>query len=163
MGVRRGAGANVRGNAGDEAASTGSDLKESAAATTEALRRQAGVFAHEVGDELSRTGEQQKERGADALRHFAGAIDSAASELENQSPAVAHIVHETARRVDGLSSQLANRNVNELIEQAAEFARARPALFIGGSVAAGFALARFLGSSARRGPAQGRPNDPAFD
>ncbi len=103
-----------------------------------------------MGHELSSTGEAQKARGVEAIRRFARAIDSAASELESQSPSVAHTVHETARRVDSLSEQLANRNVNELLDSAAQFARTQPALFIGGSVAAGFALARFLKSSARQ-------------
>ena len=39
---------------------------------------------------------------------------------------------------------------DDLVDQAAKFARANPALFIGGSVAAGFAVARFLMSGGRR-------------
>jgi hypothetical protein len=140
--------------AASAASAAGSDLNETAKTATDALRRQAGQFARDVGDELSRTGESQKERGADVLHRFAGAIDSAANDLEEQSPAVARMVHETARRVGDLSSELSSRNVNELLEQATQLARAKPALFIGGSVAAGFALARFLASSARRGPAR---------
>ena len=85
--------------------------------------------------------------GANAIRHVARAIDSAASELESQSPTVARTVHQTARQVEGLSDTLSGRSVNELIQSAAELARAQPALFIGGSVIAGFALARFLMSS----------------
>jgi hypothetical protein len=47
-----------------------------------------------------------------------------------------------------------------LVDAAAELARARPALFIGGSVAAGFAFARFLKSSAAGGNAPGTDNLP---
>ena len=66
---------------------------------------------------------------------------------------VARTVHEAARGVESLSDNLSNRNVNELIDSAAQLARAQPALFIGGSIAAGFALARFLKSSGRQRPA----------
>ena len=125
-------------------------MKETAQTAADAVHQQAARFAEDVGHELSSTGEAQKARGVEAIRSFARAIDSAASELESQSPSVARTVHETARRVDSLSEQLANRNVNELLDSAAQFARTQPALFIGGSVAAGFALPRFLKSSARQ-------------
>jgi hypothetical protein len=127
--------------------SLSSGLKETAQSATDALRQQASELAQDVGHELNKTGEDQKMRGADAIRHVARAIDSAASELESQSPTVARTVHETARQVEGLSDNLSGRSVNELIQSATELARARPALFIGGSVVAGFALARFLMSS----------------
>ena len=119
----------------------------------DAVRQQALQFVGDVGHELGRTGEAQKARGVEAIRSFARAVDSAADEIKPQSPIVARTVHEAARRVEGLSDNLPNRNINELIESAAQLARAQPALFIGGSVAAGFALARFVKSSARQRPA----------
>lgn len=138
-------------NAGESkrpgSSSLGSGLKETAQSATDALRQQASELAQDVGHELNKTGEDQKMRGADAIRHVARAIDSAASELESQSPTVARTVHETARQVEGLSDNLSGRSVNDLIQSATELARAQPALFIGGSVIAGFALARFLMSS----------------
>ena len=133
-------------------------MKETAQSAAEVVRQQAAQFAEDVGHELSQTGEAQKARGVDGIRQLARAIDSAAAELEHQSPAVARTVHEAARRVDGLSDSLSSRSVNELIDSAAELARAQPALFIGGSVAAGLALARFLKSSARH--RQGAGYDP---
>jgi hypothetical protein len=142
----------------DRDASLSDGLKETAQMAADAVRQQAARFAGDVGHELSRTGEAQKMRGVEAMRSFARAIDSAADEFKPQSPMVARTVHEAARSVEGLSDNLSNRNVNELIESAAQLARAQPALFIGGSVAAGFALARFLKSSAR-----GSPRAPTYD
>jgi hypothetical protein len=117
-----------------------------------ALGQQATQFVQDVGLELGKAGEDQKKRGVDAIRNVARAIDSAGSELEGQSPTVARMVHETARQVDGLSDSLSQRSVNELVRTAAELARTQPALFIGGSVVAGFAVARFLRSSSERRP-----------
>jgi hypothetical protein len=131
------------------ASSLGSGLKDTAKTATDALRQQASQFAEEVGHELERTGEGQKARGVDALRRVARAIDSAAAELENQSPAVARSVHDAARKVDGISDNLSHRDIHELVDSAIQLARTQPALFIGGSVAVGFALARFLKSSSR--------------
>ena len=128
-------------------ASLSTGLKQTAQTAADALAQQATQFAQDVGYELNKTGEDQKMRGADAIRHVARAIDSAATELDSQSPMIARAVRETARQVEGLSDNLSGRSVNQLIHSAAELARAQPALFIGGSVVAGFALARFLMSS----------------
>jgi hypothetical protein len=124
-------------------------VKETARTAADAVRRQASHFMGDVGHELNATGEAQKARGVDAIRGLARAIDSAADDLEPQSPGIAGAVHQAARGVESLSEQLSNRKVNELVDSAVRLARAQPALFIGGSVVAGFALARFLRSSAR--------------
>jgi gas vesicle protein len=141
---------NIREDPGPGGPSLGAGLKETAQTAADAVRQQAAQFAQDVSDELSKTGEAQKARGADAIRQFARAIDSAANELESQSPTIARAVHGTARQVENLSDNLSRRSVNELIESAAQLARTQPALFVGGSLAAGFALARFLKSSSRQ-------------
>ena len=120
---------------------------------SDALKDQASQLAQGVSEELSKSGESQKQRGVDALRRFARAIDTAADEIQEPVPTIARSVHEVAKQIDGFSDSLADRNVNELIDQAAQMARAQPALFLGGSVVAGFALARFLWSSGRGGSA----------
>ena len=139
-------------NSGRRSAPLGASLGETAQTAVDALRHQAAEFAGDVGHELNRTGEAQKERGVEAIRGLARAIDSAADELQRQSPLAARAVHEAARGVEDLSDNLSNRNVNELVDAGVQLARAQPALFVAGSVAAGFALARFLKSSGRQQP-----------
>ena len=143
--------------------SLGDGLRQTARTASSVIRGQAAQLAQEIGHELTETGESQKERGVEAIRRFAKAIDSAASELHGQSPTLASSVHEAARQVEGLSDNLSNRNVGELVDSAVELARAQPALFIGGSVAAGFALARFLKSSSRRGRTNGGDASVRYD
>jgi hypothetical protein len=132
------------------AGSLASELRDTARTATDAIRQQAAQFAQDAGHELGKTGEFQKARGVDALRRFARAIDSAAGELDGQSPTIAQSVRTAAKKVDGFSDNLSNRDVNELIDSATQLARAQPVLFVGGSIAAGFALARFLMSSSRQ-------------
>jgi hypothetical protein len=140
-------------------AAFGGGPKDTAQSVAEAVRRHAAQFAGDVGHELRHelwiTGEAQKARGVQAMRSLARAIDTAASGLEPDSPRIARTVHDAARGVNGLSDRLSNRTVDEMIESAAEFARAQPALFIGGSIAAGFAFGRFFKSSGRERPAVG--------
>ncbi len=136
---------------------SGSGLKATAKGATDAIRQQAAQFAEEVGHELGSTAESQKARGVDALRRVARAIDSAASELAGQSPTIAQPIRDAARRVDELSDNLSKRDVSELVDSATRLARTQPILFLGGSVAAGFALGRFLKSSRPRSNGNAEP------
>lgn len=110
----------------DALAATGGDLGTAARTATDAMKQQAARFVEDVGHELGKTGESQKARGVDALRKVADAIDAAADELKDQSPVVSRTVREAARQVDGLGDTLANRNVNDLVDQAVRFARSSP-------------------------------------
>jgi len=124
------------------------DIKEAAKTASRAVKDQASDFATSVGHELSKTAEDQKARGVEAMQSFARAITCAAAELEGQSPRVAQSVRDAAKKVEGLSENISSRNVDDLMKAATELARSQPMLFIGGAVAAGFALSRFLKSSA---------------
>jgi vacuolar-type H+-ATPase subunit E/Vma4 len=142
--------------ASSAASSLKSDLEETAKAASRAAQAQATAFAADVGHEIKEAAEEQKARGAEAMQGFARAISSAASEIENQSPAVARYVRDAAKQVDDLSSNIRGRSVTELMQAATDLARSQPAVFFAGAMAAGFALSRFLkssapGVSARRG------------
>ena len=117
------------------------------------VQQQASEFASSVGQELSKTAENQKARGVDAIQCFARAITCAAAELEGQSPQVAQSVRDAAKKVEDFSENISSRNVDELVKAATELARSQPMIFIGGAVAAGFALSRFLKSSANNSSA----------
>jgi hypothetical protein len=124
------------------------DLKQAAASTQRAVKEQASEFAADVGHELGHAAEEQKLRGVEAMQGFAHAIATAADELQGQSPTVARYVRDAAQHVEGLSNNLRGRSVTDLMHAASDLARAQPAVFIAGAVAAGFALTRFLKSSA---------------
>jgi hypothetical protein len=134
--------------ASSAAASLSADAKEAAKTASRAVQEQASQFAADVGHELKKTAEDQKMRGVEAIQCFARAIGSAAGELDSQSPRIAQSVRDAAQKVDGLSHNISGRNVDELMNAATELARSQPMLFIGGAIAAGFALSRFLKSSA---------------
>jgi hypothetical protein len=121
-----------------------SDVTEAARSASRAVREQATEVGSELGHELGKSANVQKERGAEAVRAFARAIDTAAAELEPQSPAMARYAHETAQRFEALSTNIAGKEIPELMKVAAGLARAQPAWFLGGAVALGFGITRFL-------------------
>jgi hypothetical protein len=124
-----------------------SDLKDTAKSAADTLKHQASDLGAEVGHELNKTASAQKERGAEALRSFAKAMNAAAQQLTGQSPAVASRVRQTATKVEALSESLADKDVSDLLRSAANLAREQPAWFLGGAVAVGFGLTRFLMSN----------------
>jgi hypothetical protein len=131
-------------------AELGSDLKQAARSAQRAAKEQAANFAADVGHELGQTAEEQKVRGVEAMQGFVRAINSAAVELDGQSPMVARYVRDAAHHVEALSNNIRGKSVTELMHAASDLARSQPAVFIAGAVASGFALSRFLKSSANR-------------
>jgi ElaB/YqjD/DUF883 family membrane-anchored ribosome-binding protein len=120
----------------------------------EELRQQAA----EVGDELRDAAKQQAESLLD--RQKAAAVDQAerfttvlhkmADEFERQEqPYFSGCVSELAKRSDALTRNLRERDLTTLLEQTRDYGRQHPALFLGGAVAAGFMLSRFLRSSSQ--------------
>jgi hypothetical protein len=92
--------------------------------------------------------EQQKEAGADQIGGIACAVHGAAREIEDKMPQAANFVHDAATRLEGAAASLRERSVDDVFRSLNNFARSQPVAFFGGAVLAGFALSRFLKSSA---------------
>ena len=123
--------------------------KDAARATYDAVSAQASELASSVAGELETSAEDQKRRGAETMRTFAGAVQHAAAELDQQSPVVARQFRTAAQKVEDLSESLRDRSIRDLVNDASDLARRQPLWFFGGAIVAGFALSRFLKSSAR--------------
>jgi ABC-type transporter Mla subunit MlaD len=113
--------------------------------------RGAGAGADRAKSEVRNFAQQQKAAGADQIAGVAQAADATANKLQDMAPKGAEYVHDLAGKLDEMASALRDQSADELIEKAADFARKQPAVFFAGAVATGFALSRFLKSSADRG------------
>jgi hypothetical protein len=92
----------------------------------------------------------QKTRATDGLSVIASAVRRTTEQLRNeQHESIAEYVDRAADQIDHFSAGLRDKDVNELLQDARQFARRQPALFIGGSFAVGLLAARFLKSSQR--------------
>ena len=139
---------------GDDVRETAENLRGEFASSAEGVREQAGDVAESVKKRTRAMADDQKDAGADQLHGFARAIDEAADQLANEFPQAASYVHEAAQRVDNVSTMIRERSIEELLHEANHFARKNTIAFFGMSLAAGFALSRFLKSSA---PARDEP------
>ena len=96
--------------------------------------------------------DQQKEVAIGGIEGVAHALRSASDDLrERGQPLAAEYSRaEVADGLESLANWVSRRNVDDVTGGLEDFARQRPVAFIGGSMVAGFALARFMKSSSAR-------------
>lgn len=114
----------------------------------ETAGRMSGLAA-EARDSASRRGEEVKARASESLQDFSAAIRKAGDELSQKDQGTAaRLVGEAAKSLEGFSSSLQNKRLEDVVEDVRHFGRANPTAFVLGSILAGFALGRFARSSA---------------
>ncbi|WP_051396892.1 hypothetical protein [Bradyrhizobium elkanii] len=92
--------------------------------------------------------ERQKQAGVNQLDQVAHAVHGAADELQQQMPKAAEFVHAAASRLEEGAGALRNRSLQDLMGTFNDLGRKEPLAVFGGAVLAGFAVSRFLKSSA---------------
>jgi hypothetical protein len=91
----------------------------------------------------------QKEKATQGLGTVASAVRESTQNLRSQQHDVAaRYVEQAADQIERFSSRLREKDVMELLSDAQQLARRRPALFVGAAFALGLIGARFLKSSA---------------
>ncbi|GAA0566309.1 hypothetical protein GCM10009416_00320 [Craurococcus roseus] len=134
--------------AGARAGEAASRLRDEAAGAAADVKAEVSGVAGAVQDRAAGFAEEQKRAGADQAEGLARAVHRAADELQSSSPQLAHYVREAADSTGQLAEALRSRSVGDLVSGVEEFARRQPVAFFGATVLAGFALARFVKSSA---------------
>jgi hypothetical protein len=121
-------------------------MSEVAGEAEEQARRVAEV----AGDEARTMATERKSQVATQLDSVAQAFRSSGSELRSQEQGgVANYMDRAADEVNHIASYLRDRNVDDMLMDAEEFARRQPELFLGGAFALGVLVARFFKSSSR--------------
>ncbi|MGE0312711.1 MAG: hypothetical protein AB7P21_13945 [Lautropia sp.] len=167
---------NAAGAPGTTSSSTGSTTHRqspgSSAAQGAAHRGDSGPDAvrHATADiarDLRAAGAEQGKAALERVRHgadealaevgdkAASRVDSLASTArdlgrslkDSDQPTLGRFAEEAASSIGAVSERLRNGNVEQLMSEAQRLARANPGLFVLGSVAIGFGLARFLKAS----------------
>ena len=134
--------------AGAQASEAASRLRDEAAGVAADVKAEASGVAEAVQDRAAGFAEGQKHAGAEQAEGLARAVHRAADELQGTSPQLAHYVREAADSTGQLAQALRNRSVGDLVSGVEDFAHRQPVAFFGATVLAGFALARFVKSSA---------------
>ncbi|MCP1838364.1 hypothetical protein ACVIHI_000267 [Bradyrhizobium sp. USDA 4524] len=91
---------------------------------------------------------RQKQAGASQIEQVAQAVHGAADELQQQMPKAAEFAHAAASRIEEGAGALRESSLRDLSGTFNDFGRKEPLAVFGGAALAGFAISRFLKSSA---------------
>lgn len=117
-------------------------------AAKEQAKQQAGAMWHDTRENMRSALRQRQQDAAAGVGDVAGALRSAAQELDGrQKGSAARMVERAADGLERLSGTLRSKDLESMVSEAERFARREPALFLGAAVAAGFLAVRFLRSS----------------
>lgn len=117
--------------------------------------------AERVREEARNLGRQASERGSEMLeerkgwinnevRAVAQALHRSGEQLDAEGSQAGQYAHWAADALDRVAQHLQQNDMKALLRETQAFARREPGLVIGGALALGFALTRFLKSSESR-------------
>jgi uncharacterized protein YjbJ (UPF0337 family) len=143
---------------GEQAKSVGRDLtdkaKDLAETSADKIKGQASDLvdaakdvASQATDKLKDAVNDRKASGAEYVGSLADTMRRAAREFDTDLPIAGTYIRKAASQVEGVSDQIRNGNLNDLVRNAQSFARRQPTAFLGLAVLAGFGAVRFLKSS----------------
>lgn len=135
------------------------DLEDEAGQRLADVSDKAKEVAAEAGERVGSMFEDQKKIGAEYIGKLAGAAETAAGQLEREAPEVAAYLRRGISQVKSFSENLTSRSPRELVDDVQDLARNNPAMFLGATALVGFAVSRFLKTSAPASiPRSGRAN-----
>jgi hypothetical protein len=134
-------------NAADTALS---DVKQAARDVASTLKSTAKDEAATVKDKAMNVVGDVQVKAADQARTAANTLRDTANRLEGELPWMNTALNKTADGLERVTNTLNTGDMRQTIDSLTQFARSHPALFLGLSVAAGFALAR-VGKTAMEG------------
>lgn len=127
--------------------STVSDLAHQA---TEQARHQAARAVGQTQERAQAFLSEQKEVAAEHIDGVVKVLHDTVDQLRQRSPgAVSEYAERAVDSLDSVAQALREQDMRALVGQVEDFARRQPVLFLAGSVAIGFAVARFLKSSSQ--------------
>jgi hypothetical protein len=137
----------------DEAKGAASDVMGEARATGSTLKQEAKGLTGSLKEGLSAQARAQKDNVADRIGSIAERVHQTADDLRDREGWLAGLMDRGAQELDGIADDIRRSDMSSLMDSVEVFARRQPALFMGASVALGFALSRVArsGGESRHG------------
>jgi ElaB/YqjD/DUF883 family membrane-anchored ribosome-binding protein len=109
------------------------------------LREQASAAISKLQSTAKDAMATGKDRTAEALDDVQAMIEDVAQTIDARvGPKYGAYAHKAADALSNMSTSLKSKDVEDLLEEARDFVRRRPAITIGGAAALGFLVARLL-------------------
>jgi hypothetical protein len=132
----------VVGQAGAQAKQAGAQAAGQARDVAKEVQARGGAFVEEVESRAAAAAQAQKEGLAGRLDDVAKAVHRSGEQLEGHQDWIAGLVERGADELTTLANTLRTNDLRSLMGNLEDLARRQPALFVGASLAAGFALTR---------------------
>jgi hypothetical protein len=126
----------------EEAKGAARDVMDEARATGSTLKQEAKGLTGSLKEGLSAQARAQKDNVADRIGSIAERVHQTADDLRDREGWLAGLMDRGAQELDGIADDIRRSDVSSLLDSVEVFARRQPALFMGASVALGFALSR---------------------
>lgn len=140
-------------------------VKEAAADATQRVKEAAGSAVKDVKHAALHSAEDARAKAGDMGHTTASRFRELAGQVEGDLPWLSGAFSKSAEGLDSVTDSLTRGDMSQCLNSLSDFARRQPAIFLGASVALGFALAR-VGKTALEGaqpsPQAGDPAKP-FD
>ncbi|QEA38101.1 hypothetical protein FGL86_02795 [Pistricoccus aurantiacus] len=148
------AGTTGSGSVGSASGTAGAAGKPQTEHAKDDVKHKAQQTAGEVQDAARQQAEstfnRQTGAAAQETEKVANVFHKMADEFKNQDQAYfSRYANDLARGTDALSRRLREKNLQDLLGDVQRYGRQRPAALMGGAIAVGFLLSRFLKSSQR--------------
>jgi hypothetical protein len=134
---------------GDAAKDAGKQAQQAGAQAIDHARDVAGeaqtrgaALVGAVGERIASTAQSQKEDLAGRLEDVAQAVHRSGEQMEGHQDWIARLVEGGADELSALANTLRTNDLQSLLDGLGSLARRQPALFVGATMAAGFALTR---------------------
>ncbi|MDF1584890.1 hypothetical protein [Marinimicrococcus flavescens] len=142
----------------DEARGAADDVRREAGKAAETVTAEARRLGAAARDRVEGTAEAQKDRLADRISGVAEHIGKTAEDLRGQEAWLADLVDVGARELGGIAESLKSRDMGSILSAVEQFGRRQPALFMGATVALGFALGRAANAATSRSAPETGPH-----
>ncbi len=147
-GNERATAANATGGGQSQPTTPGGKAQQQATQVKEQVQQTAADLKGQVTEQATGKLEEQKTAASGSLNTFAHAVRQTADQLEeDDQESIARYIHRAAAQVENVADYLGRRDLRGLAQDAEQFARREPALFLGGAFTLGLFAARFLKSS----------------
>lgn len=112
-------------------------------------QQKASEYAQQGREQAKGQIATQKERASGELHGISQALQKTAEQLKEQDQEpIGRYADQASEQAEKFSNYLSERDAEQLLNEAKDLARNKPAIFLGGAVLVGVAAARFLKSSA---------------
>jgi len=116
---------------------------------TQQGQQKASEYAQQGREQAKGQIATQKERASGELHGISQALQKTAEQLKEQDQEpIGRYADQASEQAEKLSNYLSGRDAEQLLNEAEDLARNKPAIFLGGAFVIGVAAARFLKSSA---------------